>query len=56
VSEVEPRQRASQNRAMVYDPRQDLVLLVLGSRGDAGPAIVFAMRYRREEAASANRE
>jgi hypothetical protein len=56
VSEVEPRQRASQNRAMVYDPRQDLVLLVLGSRGDAGPAVVFAMRYRREHAASASRE
>lgn len=56
VSEVEPRQRASQNRAMVYDPRQDLVLLVLGSRGDAGPAVVFAMRYRREHATSASRE
>jgi hypothetical protein len=41
---------------MVYDPRHDLVLLVLGSRGDAGPAVVLAMRYRREEAAFASRE
>ncbi|HSB17877.1 MAG TPA: hypothetical protein VLE22_25735, partial [Bryobacteraceae bacterium] len=56
MTEVEPRQRASQNRAMVYDPKRDLVLLVLGSRGDAGPAEVFAMRYRRSQAASASQE
>ncbi len=56
MTEVEPRQRTSQNRAMVYDPKRDLVLLVLGSRGDAGPAEVFAMRYRRSQAASASQE
>lgn len=56
MTEVEPRHRASQNRAMVYDPKHDLVLLVLGSRGDAGPAVVFAMRYRRAQAVSATQE
>jgi hypothetical protein len=39
--------RAGQNRAMVYDPRRDLVFLVLGARGgDVGEASVYAMRYR----------
>jgi hypothetical protein len=56
MAEVEPRHRTSQNRAMVYDPKRDLVLLVLGSSGDAGPSVVFAMRYRRAQAASASRE
>jgi hypothetical protein len=53
ITEVAPRQRASQNRAMVYDSKRDLVLLVLGSSGDAGASTVFAMRYRRAQAASA---
>ena len=39
---------AGQNRAMVYDPKRDLVLLVLGGRGDAGAASVYALRYRRQ--------
>jgi hypothetical protein len=56
MTEVEPRQRASQNRSMVYDAKRDLVLLVLGSKGDAGPAVVFAMRYRRVQAAAAAAE
>ena len=40
----------SQNRAMVYDPRHDVVLLVLGGRGDMGQASVFALRYRQANA------
>ena len=43
---IEPERRASQNRAMVYDPKRDLVLLVLGTGGDEGRAFVYAMRYR----------
>ena len=43
---AEPPQRAGQNRAMVYDPKRDLVLLVLGAGGNSGPASVYAMRYR----------
>ncbi len=35
-----------QNRAMVYDPKHDLVLLVLGTGGDTGKALVYALRYR----------
>jgi hypothetical protein len=38
--------RANQNRAMVYDLKHDVVLLVLGERGDIGKASVFALRYR----------
>ncbi len=52
MTEVAPRQRASQNRAMVYDAKRDLVLLVLGSGGDSGQSAVFAMRYRRTQAGS----
>jgi hypothetical protein len=40
-----PRQ-AGQNRAMVYDARHDVVLLVLGGRGDLGKASVLGLRYR----------
>ncbi|MCW5982091.1 MAG: hypothetical protein KIT09_28655 [Bryobacteraceae bacterium] len=40
-------ERASQNRAMVYDPARNLVFLVLGGRGDTGIASVFALRYRQ---------
>lgn len=43
----EPPLRAGQNRAIVYDAKQDTVLLVLGGRGDQGRASVFALRYRR---------
>ena len=33
VAGIEPARRASQNRALVYDPKRDLLLLVLGRRG-----------------------
>jgi hypothetical protein len=35
---------------MVYDARHDVVLLVLGERGDMGKASVFALRYRHQTA------
>jgi hypothetical protein len=41
-----PPGAAGQNRAMVYDPQRDLVLLVLGTGGDSGKASVYALRYR----------
>ncbi|HEY2930988.1 MAG TPA: hypothetical protein VGK99_04515 [Acidobacteriota bacterium] len=41
--------RVGQNRAMVYDPRNDVVLLVLGPGGDKGQASVCALRYRKEK-------
>jgi hypothetical protein len=47
---IEPRTAAGQNRALVYDPKRDLVLLVLGTGGDQGQALVHALRYRHEEA------
>lgn len=56
MTEVAPRQRGNQNRALVYDAKRDLLLLVLGSGGDAGLSAVFAMRYRRIEARSAREE
>ncbi|MGH9718602.1 MAG: hypothetical protein ACRD8O_00185, partial [Bryobacteraceae bacterium] len=56
VTEAPPARRASQNRSMVYDAKRDLILLVLGSGGDGGPSAVFAMRYRRAQAASATGE
>jgi hypothetical protein len=37
----------NENRAMVYDPEHDVVLLVLGKGGDADNAVVYGMRYRR---------
>ncbi len=41
--------KVGQNRAMVYDPKRDLVLLVLGGRGgDVGEASVYALRYNRK--------
>jgi hypothetical protein len=43
-------QAAGQNRALVYDPKRDVVLLVLGSGGDQGKTQVFALRYRHEDA------
>ena len=42
---------SGQNRALVYDPKRDMVFVVLGTRG--GPlaeARVFALRYRHGEA------
>lgn len=44
--DVDPRIAAGQNRALVYDEKRDVLLLVLGTRGDDGQAHVFAMRYR----------
>jgi hypothetical protein len=47
---IDPRARAGQNRAMVYDSRRDLVLAVLGTGGDQGKAAVFALRYSHGKA------
>jgi hypothetical protein len=44
---AEPSQRVGQNRAMVYDAKRDVVLLILGEGGNAGKASVYAMHYRR---------
>lgn len=41
-----PPGASGQNRAMVYDPQRDLILLVLGAGGDTGKATVHALRYR----------
>jgi hypothetical protein len=38
-----PRGASGQNRAMVYDPKRNLLLLVLGET--AGRAAVYGMRY-----------
>jgi hypothetical protein len=38
-----PRGASGQNRAMVYDAKRDLLLLVLGET--AGRAAVYGMRY-----------
>ncbi len=50
MAEIEPAQRADQNRALVYDLKRDLVLLVLGTSGDDGNAVVYALRYRQASA------
>jgi hypothetical protein len=50
VTGIETARRASQNRALVYDAKRDLVLLVLGAGGDAGATEVYAMRYRHGQA------
>jgi hypothetical protein len=47
---IDPHDFASQNRAMVYDAKRDLIFLVLGARGDDGKAAVYAMRYRHATA------
>jgi hypothetical protein len=44
--DISPPGPLTQNRALVYDPGHDLVLLVLGSSGDAGRARVYGLRYR----------
>ena len=38
------------NRALLYDEKRDLVLLVIGARGNEGQAHVFALRYRHKDA------
>ena len=45
-----PTRRVGQNRAMVYDAKRDLILLVLGEGGDDGRTSVYAMRYRNTAA------
>jgi hypothetical protein len=40
------RPQVGQNVAMVYDPKRDIVFLVLGERGDLGLAQVYALRYK----------
>lgn len=47
---VEPRVASGQNRALVYDPKRDLVLLVLGTGGDRGKTYLYALRYRHGQA------
>ena len=46
--DVTPR-TTGQNRAMVYDPRRDVVFLVIGAGGDDGLAQVYALRYAENE-------
>jgi hypothetical protein len=44
----------SQNRAWTYDPRHDLVFMVLGrTHSDLGRAEVFALRYDHDQAVAA---
>jgi hypothetical protein len=45
---AEAFREANQNRAMVYDPRHGIVLLVLGRAGDVGKASVYALKYRQK--------
>ncbi len=47
---INPALATGQNRALAYDPKRDLVLLVLGTGGDQGKTQVFALRYRHNEA------
>ena len=46
---IEPRAAAGQNRALVYDPSRDLVLLVVAAN-DRAEARVYALRYRHDRA------
>ena len=39
-----PPSKTGQNRAMVYDPKRKLILLVLGESGDNGVAKLYALR------------
>ena len=43
--DVKPSSAVGQNRALVYDPKRDVVFLVLGAGGDDGLAQVYALRY-----------
>ena len=46
-----PNEVVGQNRAWTYDPRHNLVLMVLGDgRGNDGEAQVFALRYDHSRA------
>ena len=47
-----PAGASGQNRALVYDPQRDLVLLILGENGDEGTASVYALRYRSRTSAA----
>lgn len=47
---IAPSSAAGQNRALVYDAKRHLVLLVLGAGGDQGKTSIFALRYRHEQA------
>lgn len=40
--------RTGENRAMVYDPKRDVIFLVLGEGGDEGLAQVYALRYKEK--------
>ena len=42
-----PAPKVGENRAMVYDAKRDLILLVLGERGDDGLAQVYALRWHQ---------
>ena len=44
-----PESTVGQNRAVVYDPKRGVVLLVLGAGGDDGLARVYALRYAEHE-------
>ena len=39
-----PPAQVGQNRAMVYDPKREVILLVLGARGDNGVTQVYSLR------------
>ena len=52
---IEPRSAAGQNRALLYDPARDLVLLVLGA-SDRGNSLVYALRYRDDQAKRAGHD
>src|SRR5207248_7316186 len=41
-----PAPKVGENRAMVYDAKRDLILLVLGERGDDGLAQVYALHFK----------
>jgi len=39
---------AAQNRAMAFDPKRNLVLMVLGEHsGNLGKAVVYGLKYRK---------
>jgi hypothetical protein len=49
-----PADIGGQNRAWTYDPRHNLVLMILGDRGgDRARAQVFALRYEDSRATAA---
>ena len=45
----EMREVVGQNRSMTYDPKRNLVLMLLGEGpGNMGPAMVYALKYRSD--------